>query len=140
MNYRSVLLRLSSAAFATAALLSTMPAGPAGAAGLDPTLRAHPLLQTGAALEPAKLVSVIVQKAHPADSSQQLAAAAGSSVQREFPQINAFTITASQKAVVALARNPNVRYITPDAPVQVNSVDTSQLKTTYETAAGIDKV
>jgi serine protease AprX len=140
VNYRPVLLRLSSVAFAAAALLSTMPAGSVGAAGLNPTLRVHPLLQTGAALEPAKLVSVIVQKAHPTDSSQQLAAAAAGRIEREFPQINAFSMTASQQAVLALGRNPNVRYITPDAPVRVNSVDTSQLRTTYETAAGIDKV
>ena len=140
MNYRSALLRLSSVAFAATALLSTAPARPVGAAGLDPTLHVHPLLQTGAALEPGKLVSVIVQKSRPAASSLQLAAAAGGSVEREFPDINAFSMTASQQAVVALGHNPNVRYVTPNAPVRVNSVDASQLKTTYETAAGIDKV
>ena len=140
MKYRSMLLRLSSVAFAAATLLSTAPVRPVGAAGLDPTLRVHPLLQTGAAVEPGKLVSVIVQTSRAGASAEQIAAGAGGTVEREFPDIRAFTMTASQQSLVALGHNPNVRYVTPNAPVRVSSVDATQLKTTYETAAGIDRV
>ena len=104
--------------------------GSAAAATLDPRLPVHPLLQVGAQVEPDKTVRVIVQKQHPSNSSQAIAAAAGAQVKEEFGFIKSLVLEVPQRAVLALAHNPNVRYISPDGPVQ-RTIDASQLKTTY---------
>src|SRR5258708_6922003 len=120
-------------------LLASSLLGPtAGASGsgsgavatLDPTLAVHPLLQVGAQLEPDKKVRVIVQKQHQTDSSQAIALAAGAEVKEEFGFIKSVVLEVPQRAVLALAHHPNVRYISPDHPVQ-HTIDASQLKTTY---------
>ena len=106
-------------------------AGSGAPATLDSTLPVHPLLQVGAQLEPDKKVRVIVQKQHQTDDSQAIAHAAGADVKEEFGFIKSLVLEVPQRAVLSLAHNPNVRYISPDGAVRHSSIDTGQLKTTY---------
>src|ERR1051326_6516149 len=87
---------------------------------LDSTQKIHPLLQYGAQGDPAKLVRVIVQKSRSDVPSASFATAVpGLQVSEEFKYIPAFVATLPQAAVGALAASPNVRYVSPDASVQV---------------------
>ncbi|MDQ3811050.1 MAG: S8 family peptidase, partial [Chloroflexota bacterium] len=142
MHRRSFVLRLGSVALAGLTLLSTVPTQPAGAAGLDSKLRLHPLLQSGALLEPDKKVNVIVQKKDKKVDSATLVKKVDSTatVQKELPLIGGFLTSLSQKQLAKLASDTSVRYVSPDARVRLQAIDTSALKTTYETAVGIDQV
>jgi hypothetical protein len=87
---------------------------------LDSTQKIHPLLQYGAQVDPAAVVRVIVQKNRSDVPSSTIAATvAGAQVAEEYRYIPAFVATLSQGAVPALADNPEVRYVSPDASVQV---------------------
>ncbi|MBI3974750.1 MAG: S8 family peptidase, partial [Chloroflexi bacterium] len=109
--------------------------GPAGGAGgkvpLDPTLRVHPYLQYGAHSEPGRRVRVIVQKVSRGASSQAIAQAAGAPVLEEFPFVKSLVLEVPLQAMDALGRNPNVHYVSYDAPVQPHAISEAALKTTY---------
>lgn len=104
---------------------------------LDPALKVHPLLQYGAQVEPNKRVRVIVQRANDKVDPKALATAAGESTFEDVAFIHTQVMEVKQKTVLALARNPHVRYISPDAPVHSTAIDVDHLKTTYETAVNI---
>ncbi|MBI3974753.1 MAG: S8 family peptidase [Chloroflexi bacterium] len=116
------------------------PGGAGGKVPLDPSLRAHPYLQYGAHKESGRRVRVIVQKVSRGASSQAIAQAAGAAVLKEFPFINGLVMEVPQQAVLALARNPNVRYVSPDMPLQLHGISETKLKTTYERAISIPKI
>src|SRR5712692_2748386 len=87
---------------------------------LDPALKIHPMLQEGAQLGPSSVVRVIVQKTK-ADvkGDSLLSHIAGAQLSEEFTVIPGFVATLPQAAVSLLALNPNVRYVSPDGPVDV---------------------
>jgi len=101
-------------------------------ATLDPRIHAHPLLQVGAQVDPHKRVRVLVSKTGPSVPSADLAHAVGAELVEEFPAINTIVLDIPQQAALALARTPGVRYVSPDAPVHLDAIDASHLKTTYE--------
>ena len=67
---------------------------------------------------------------YPADHKRSAAMPLLHLWQEEFGFIKSLVLEVPQRAVLALAHNPNVRYISPDGPVQ-RTIDASQLKTTY---------
>src|SRR5229473_1005075 len=87
---------------------------------LDPALKIHPMLQEGGQLDPTSVVRVIVQKTK-ADvkGDSLLSHIAGAQLSEEFTVIPGFVATLPQAAVSLLALNPNVRYVSPDGPVDV---------------------
>ena len=107
------------------------------ASGTDKPNRSvvHPALLALMEKSPDQKVPVIVQRA-PAATSQAIAKAAGGSVQEEFKFIHSFRMTVPAKTIENLSKNPNVRYISPDGPVDINAVDTSTLETLYPQLVG----
>lgn len=133
----------------TAALLASgastaanaVPAMAAGKPTIDKKSKAHPFLQFGATAEPNKKVSVIVQKKRGAkEKSQDIARSAGGTHQEDLDIINGFVMELPQKAVQALAKNPSVAYISPNAKVRLESISTTQLKTTHLGAIDVPSV
>jgi serine protease AprX len=107
------------------------PASPP-AAIIDPTIPIQPLLQAGAQLDPRSTVRVIIQKANPLASAQDIAKSAKGKVVEEFSVIPAFTATLKYGDLLALGKNPAVRYVSIDTIVkQKAAVDTTRLLTTY---------
>jgi len=87
---------------------------------LDPSVKIHPLLQYGQQADPTMLVRVIVQKTTADAKANSIAALVpGLQVTEEFKVIPAFVATLPEAAVSVLAQNSNVRYVSPDAGVQV---------------------
>lgn len=110
----------------------------ATAAGpVSPLLRVHPLLQVGAQRASDTRVRVVVQKRDQAVRSIDIAVANGLTFRDELPLIRSFVAEMPQGQVLALARDPRVRYVTPDAPVRMTAIDTTALQTTYEQAIGV---
>lgn len=87
--------------------------------GLDPAVKIHPLLQVGAQAEPLRTVRVIVQKTKPDVHAVDLATKVLGQVVEEYKVVPAFVLELPQAAVSTLALDPDVRYISPDGPVQV---------------------
>jgi serine protease AprX len=111
--------------FLLAALLGGL-AGGAPIAGattspvLDSSQKVHPFLQFGKQAEPNRLVRVIVQKVRADVTSSTIAAQVpGLVVSEDFKVVPAFVATLPQGGVATLAQNANVRYVSPDAAVQV---------------------
>ena len=123
-----------------------MAAGPSAKkkSALDKSLRVHPVLQAGAQQEPEKKVTVIVQKRKKAKGKQHsdaIAKAHGGRITDDFDDfINSFAMEIPQKAVLALAKNPNVAYITHNQRIKFSAIDTSQLRTTFNQAINIPSV
>jgi serine protease AprX len=121
-------LRLLVAPLLAATLLAPMLVTPVAAAGttattqisLDPTLKIHPFLQYGQLADPNRLVRVIVQKTSASASALGIALRApGVLITEEFKVIPAFVAVAPQSAIATLARDVNVRYLSPDASVHI---------------------
>jgi serine protease AprX len=111
---------------------------------IDKSLRVHPFLQAGAQQEPDKKVTVIVQKRKNAKGSaknQEIARAHGGRITDDFDGfINSFAMEIPQKAVLALAKNPNVAYISPNQKLKFSAIDTSQLRTTFNQTLNIPSI
>ena len=92
-------------------------------AGASPTvsssLKIHPFLQYGAQAEPLRTMRVIVQKTSPGASATSLASKVLGHVVEEFKVVPAFVLELPQGSISTLALDSNVRYISPDGPVQV---------------------
>jgi serine protease AprX len=133
---KRAMVLLGSALLSVGALVaagSTSAAVPPHSARLDQTLRVHPALQYGAQVEPDKKVRVLVQKVRPEHDAAAVAADVGASVDEEFGFVNTFVLEVPQKAVLKLAHNPHVRYVSPDGAVKTQAtIDTSQLRTSYD--------
>jgi serine protease AprX len=108
---------------------------------VDPALKLHPLLTIGAQAEPERMVRVIVQKVDSAVSTDAILRAAGVAAGEDFAFINGVALELPQKKVLVLALDPNVLFITPDAPLRRHGAppDPAKLKTTYPAAAGVDR-
>ena len=87
---------------------------------LDPTLKISPFLQYGEQVDPHATVRVIVQKSTPGASALLIALKVpGVLISEEFKVIPAFVATVPMSAIPALARDPNVRYLSPDTDIQI---------------------
>lgn len=118
-------VQLLASALATL-LLATSMLTPAASAALtvpvilDSTQKIHPLLQFGSAADPLHPVRVIVQKTRSDVQPSTIAALVPGLVLGEtFRYFPAFVATLPQASVGLLASLPGVRYVSPDAAVQV---------------------
>jgi subtilisin family serine protease len=118
-------LSLLTPVLASALLGSTLLTGAASAAAavqvsLNSSAKVHPLLQYGAQSDPTRIVRVIVQKTKDDIKIDKLAEQVpGLQPVEEFTVIPAFVADVPQSAVSVLARQPGVRYVSPDGAVQV---------------------
>jgi serine protease AprX len=109
-------------------------------AGAD---KAHPALLKLAFEDPAQQVAVIVQKLAQDSHLEKWVAAHSGKVTKDLSIINAFAAQMSAGTALELARSPQVRWVSLDAPVQDSSgpdgpVNTSQLLNTYNRAINAD--
>jgi serine protease AprX len=92
---------------------------------LDSSLKIHPLLQAEAQTAPTQYVRVIVQQVHVPSSGGLLSGLLGgllgssTSGDEQFTIIPAVVKTVQLSSLRAMALDPNVRYISPDGPVQI---------------------
>jgi subtilisin family serine protease len=120
---------------------------------LSSSLKIHPLLQYGAQSDPTRVVRVIVQ----------YSGLLGGGATEQFTVIPALVTSVQLGGVLALALDPNIRYISPDGPVEIlpslqplaasatsepsvsgsfsgstgrTSVESSHLRTTYPLESG----
>jgi serine protease AprX len=107
---------------------------------LDHKLHVHPLLQYAAQMEPDKRAHVLVRKDNAASDSHAIAGSVGDTVKEEFRSINTLAMDVPLKAVEKLASNPHVRYVSPDAPVRLEQVNTDALLTSYPGTIGLGQV
>jgi len=96
----------------------------------------HPVLQSLIERDPDRHVPVIVQKVNSKAKSKEIAAAAGASVDQDFGFISALRVTVPAGKIPQLAKAKGVRYVVPDGPVSLGSVDTASLQTVYPQVAG----
>jgi len=76
-----------------------------------------PALAAFVARNPDELIGVIVQKTNAAWSPQSLIASLQGRWVQDLPLINGFAAQLPGHALVTLAQSPNVKWISPDAPV-----------------------
>jgi serine protease AprX len=138
--FRNISALLVSASLAGVVLGSSAVAASPGQRALDRGSRVHPLLQVGAQTEPDKLVQVLVSKTGANKSSRDIAAAAHGRIVEEFSTVNTMVLEVPQSAAATLDRIPGVGAIALDAPLTVNSVDTTNLKNNYEGTIGTQSV
>ncbi|GAB4568910.1 MAG: hypothetical protein Kow0047_21960 [Anaerolineae bacterium] len=81
------------------------------------TLPAHPWLIEAASQVPNRTTRVIIQATGDLDRVEATVRQLGGQVSRAFPMINAFEAAIPAGAIPTLARHPDVRWITPDAPM-----------------------
>src|SRR5574341_701770 len=97
----------------------------------------HPSVLTWSLEHPLQPVPVIVETNEDNDSIIPSILGLGGTVQHDFDFIPAVDANLSLDAVVSLATNPSVLWITLDAPVVTNAgpVDVTRLASVYPTAA-----
>jgi len=132
MRRFSILFLLALTVAAVAVPEASAKTAPPLLAVIDPSLPIQPLLQAAAQLDAKSTVRVIIQKANPLADSNTIAKSAKGKLVEDFSVIPAFTADLKLGYVLALANNPDVRYVSLDAIVkQRSTVDISQLTTTY---------
>jgi len=92
--------------------------GPAAVPDSAGVAKAHPLLLEMAAEQPDQRVAVIVQKADQTGQAETLVGQLGGAVTKDLHIINAFAADMTAEAAVELARRPDVRWVSLDAPVE----------------------
>jgi serine protease AprX len=95
------------------------------------------------AAHPSRQVEVIIQLQPTADlaTGRALLRSAGARDVREVPIVRGFAARMSATAAATLARQPGVRAVTPNAPVDPSgSVDTTRLATAYGPSISAEKV
>ncbi len=110
-------------------LVASAPAHLAQAAS-----RLHPDLQQEATQHPNATAKVIVQKQGPGNSAESLVPQLGGTVTKDLSIINAFAAEMPAKSLAQLAKSSNVRWISPDGPVQ--KADAYGMFTTWATDMG----
>jgi serine protease AprX len=99
---------------------STLPVAPV----VSSSLKVHPLLQYEAQVDPTRVVRVIIQQVK-APSTSLLGGllsgllGSGNTTDEQFTIIPALVTSVPLGSIAALARDTNVRYISPDGPVQI---------------------
>ena len=99
--------------------------GPVGLVSGQALAKAHTLLTQLAAEQPDQLVAVIVQKLAKDMRLEALVVKLGGKVTRDLHIINAFAAEMEAQAALALARDPGVRWVSLDAPVERSSTSSS---------------
>jgi serine protease AprX len=128
--------------FTTGLLALCLAAGAAGARAAAPVtggdgpkkVESHLWAQARAA--GGKPVPVIVQLADPAADVEGLMARHGGKVQAKFGFVGAFRTEVPAAVLTRLAADPAVRFISLDAPLRYNALDTTQLRTIYDQLIG----
>jgi serine protease AprX len=89
---------------------------------LDSSQKIHPLLQYGAQTDPTRVVRVIIQQVKPPGTNLLGGLLGGllGSTDEQFTVIPALVKSVPLGSIAVLAQDPNVRYISPDGPVQVD--------------------
>ena len=126
-------------------LVGALPTAASGvvSGSLDPSMRAHPMLQYGALAEGDKAVSVIVQLTSLPTSQPELEALGRTfhgKVKETFPFINAAVVDLKFRDIPALAALPTVRYVSPDGSTKRKSIDARDLENTFDAAANVPAV
>jgi serine protease AprX len=96
------------------------------------TSKAHPLLIQLAAKEPDRRVSVIVQKTTSGLDLEARVTRLGGEVTKDLHIINAFAAELPAGAAVALARDPAVRRVSLDAPVERSTIAMQALRDNFD--------
>jgi serine protease AprX len=116
-------------ALASALLLSALPStsiadtSPGGRV-LDRSQAAHPALQKVAAASPDKRIRVLIQRnASNSTAFRDIAREFEDNIVEEFTVIPAALVELPAKRVLALARDPSVRYLSPDGSVRGQNDD-----------------
>ena len=108
------------ALFGSTVAPAAVVAAPAPSVTMSPTQKVHPFLQYGAQTDPLRVTRVIVQKARKdARASSLVSTLLGSTIVEEFSVVPAFVLDVPQGLIPLLAANSNVRYVSPDGPVEV---------------------
>jgi serine protease AprX len=94
--------------------------------------KAHPQLVQLAKEEPDQRVAVIVQVAAPGAGLEARVARLGGDVTGDLHMIHAFAAELPAGAAVALARDPGVRWISPDAPIERSAIATLALRDNFD--------
>lgn len=116
-------------------LLVTALLGSATPNAYNLTARVQPILIETAASHPGQIVSVIVQKVPGVASVENQVSNLGGKVTGDLSIINAFSAEMTAEAAVEIARLPEVRWISLDAPMVSTGcnqcIDTSKLANAY---------
>jgi serine protease AprX len=97
--------------------------------------RAYPALLQLAKERPDEKLYVIIQKGRKNDLPEQAVAHAGGQITKNLGMINAFAAELPARAVEALSHNPNVRWISPDAPVTSSTVTSSTVRDEFNSVS-----
>lgn len=115
-------------------IVATLVGSPRIAQGVyDLANRVHPALLAGSEQQLDAVFPVIVQKASKEANLEDLALRLGGKNLLDLSMINAFGIELTGAALRELAANPNVRWISPDGPVEKSgtSVSAGEIANTY---------
>jgi serine protease AprX len=136
--------------YALVILALALPAlAPTPARWVDPAGKVHAFLKDTAARNPGEVVRVIVQKSAQSDGPEEMTRDMGGKVLSELSIINAFVAQMPSADIDKLASSSDVRWISPDAPVQEASkmsqqcgecIDTSNLISAYPQSVGATRV
>jgi len=97
--------------------------------------RAYPALLQLAKERPDEKLYVIIQKGKGKDLPEQAVAHAGGKITKNLGMINAFAAELPARAVEALSHNPNVRWISIDAPMTSSTVTSSTVRDEFNSAS-----
>jgi serine protease AprX len=106
----------------------------AGAGDKDPP-RAYPALLQLAKERPDEKLYVIIQKGARGDLPEQAVAHAGGRVTKNLGLVNSFAAELPARAVEALSHNPNVRWISLDAPMTSTTVSSSTVRDEFNSVS-----
>ncbi len=112
---------------------TTMPVQ--AAEGDNDPPRAYPALLQLAQERPDEKLNVIIQKAGRKNLPEQAVAHAGGKITKNMDMINAFAAELPARAVEALSHNPNVRWISLDAPVLSTMVSSSTVRDEFNSVS-----
>jgi serine protease AprX len=106
--------------------------GPVALPARAEVAKAHPLLAQLAAEEPAQRVAVIIQKSAAGADLEAKVARLGGEVTKELHIINAFAAELPAKAAMTLARDPAVRWVSLDAPMERSAIAMQALRDNFD--------
>ncbi|HST06063.1 MAG TPA: hypothetical protein VLQ48_15205, partial [Chloroflexia bacterium] len=105
--------------YALVVLALMMPAFAASPARwVDPATKTHPALLDMATKHPTESVRVIVLKSAQSSAPEQLVQSMGGTIVSNLSIINAFVAQVPAGNIESLAASNDVRWVSPDAPVQ----------------------
>ena len=97
--------------------------------------RAYPALLEMARERPGEKLRVIIQKGGHRDFPEQAVARAGGKIAKNLRMINGFAAELPARAVEALSHNPNVRWVSLDAPMRSTMVSSSIVRDEFNSVS-----